>query len=118
MPSRTIEACGLGVVFQQPARLLYPLFCAIYHFKYGLPKIDLARKSIKSADYPKVRIALEKIDVLIATIKAAAKDHVEADVSADERKMYAAFDEHWVHAEERTTLTEYICKQISKALKA
>lgn len=99
-------------------RMFYPLFCAIYHLKFGLPKIKLARTSIKVGDYPKVKAVLEQIDGLIETIKAAALEHVEADISADERRMYAAFNEHWVHAEERTILTEYICKQLTRVLKA
>lgn len=117
----TIAAiCGndLSQLEFRATRLFYPLFCAIYHLKFGLPKITLSRTPLKASGYPRVKAVLEQIDGLIETIKDAALEHIEADISADERKMYAAFSEHWVHAEERTTLTEYICKQINKALKA
>lgn len=51
------------------ARLLYPLFCAIYHMQYGLPELTYGRKSIKPEDYPKIRIALQKIDSLFEKLE-------------------------------------------------
>lgn len=98
-------------------RLFYPLFCAVYHFRFVLPKLGADRAPLKPGDYPKVRIALEGVDELITKIKTAEEEHEEVVLSSEERKFYGAFNEHWVHADERTILTEYICKQILKVLK-
>jgi uncharacterized protein with ParB-like and HNH nuclease domain len=98
-------------------RLFYPLFCAIYHMKFGLPKLGVQRLSLKNIDYPKLKMALEGINELIERIKTAAAAHRDAAISSEERKFYDAFDEHWVHADKRTILTEYVCKQLIKALR-
>jgi len=102
--------------FSSP-RLFYPMFCAIFHLKYRLPKLGTTRKSFKTNDYPKLKIALEAIDGLVERIKASERAHEDIALSADERKFYAAYKEHWVHAEERTTLSDFICRQLVKALK-
>ena len=57
------------------ARLFYPLFCAVFHMKYGLPKLGLPRLAFKVSDYPKLRIALERVDDLLGKIKAAEAAH-------------------------------------------
>jgi len=98
-------------------RLFYPFFCAVYHMKFGLPKLNVARSAFKVSDYPKLKMALEKIDGLIERIKAAEDEHEEAELSSEERKFYDAYSEHWVHAEKRKILTEYICRQLVKALR-
>jgi uncharacterized protein YnzC (UPF0291/DUF896 family) len=98
-------------------RLFYPLFCAIYHMKFGLPNLNIGRSSIKVSDYPRMRMALEKVDGLIEDIRAAEAKHKEATLTVEERKFYDALTEQWVHAAKRTIVTEYICKQILKALK-
>lgn len=97
-------------------RLLYPLFCAIYHLKYGLPRLKFARKPFKAADYPKLKAALEALDDLITRIKEAEADHEEITLTSEERKFYDAYSVHWVHADKRTTLAEHICKKLTKAL--
>lgn len=98
-------------------RLFYPLFCAVYHMKFGLPKLTVTRSPFKIADYPKVKMALEGVDELVGKIKAAEDDNEEIALSSEERKFYDAYSEHWVHADKRKTLTEYICKQLVKALR-
>ena len=98
-------------------RLLYPLFCAVYHLSYGLPRLKAPRKTIKAADYPKVKATLEWIDELIDRISQAEKAGEEIDVSAEDRKFYDAWDEHTVHVAKRTIVTQYLCKRIVKALK-
>jgi Protein of unknown function DUF262 len=99
-------------------RLLYPLFCAVYHMKWGLPKLKSARKTIKVADYPKIKSGLEGIDMLIEKIKNAEAEHEEVTLSADDRKFYDALTVHWVHADKRTIMADYICRKITKALEA
>lgn len=97
-------------------RLFYPLFCAIYHLKFKLPRLHASRTSIKVAAYPKLKMTLEKISQLIENIDAAKKTNTNIQVSAEERRFYDAYDEHWVHAEQRTVLTQYICKQMVETI--
>lgn len=97
-------------------RLFYPLFCAVFHMRFGLPRFHSKRAAIKVSDYPKLKMVLEGVDALIDRIKEAEEAHEEAALSAEERKFYDAYSEHWVHADKRTVLTEYICRQMAKAL--
>jgi hypothetical protein len=97
-------------------RLFYPLFCAIYHLKYGLPKMRTARKTFKVSDYPKMGVALESVDELLTRIKEAEDDHEDIELTTEEKKFFDAFDEHWVHADKRATLADYISKKLTKVL--
>lgn len=98
-------------------RLLYPLFCAVFHLKFGLPRLRATRSSFKVSDYPKLKMVLERADALIDKLEAAADgDEVDAFTTED-RRFYDAYSEHWVHADKRTILTEYICKQLVKTLR-
>ena len=76
----------------------------------------VGRKPFRVSDYPKMRMALEGIDDLLSRITDAESDHEDITLTQDERKFYDAFDEHWVHADKRTTLTEFICKRLTKVL--
>ncbi|MFY9741456.1 MAG: DUF262 domain-containing protein [Candidatus Sulfotelmatobacter sp.] len=120
----TIDTIGgiLGADLPQlkfrATRLFYPLFCAVFHMKFGLPRLAVARSSLKVADYPKLKNALESVDELVERIEAARKANEEIVLSADDRKFYDAYSEHWVHAEERSVLTQYICKQLTQTLKS
>jgi hypothetical protein len=98
-------------------RLFYPMFCAIYHLKFGLPKLDAPRDSYKLSDYPKLKVALEHVDELIDKIEDAEASHEQIKLAPDERKFYDAYNEHWVHADKRTIMTTYICKLLVKALR-
>jgi hypothetical protein len=98
-------------------RLLYPLFCAVFHLKCGLPRLRSARAAIKVTDYPKLKMVLERVSELIDKIKAAEDEHKSIELSTEDRRVYDAYSEHWVHADKRTILTEYICKQFVKALR-
>lgn len=98
-------------------RLFYPLFCAVYHLKFGLPALDSPRESLKPSAFPKLKIALEQVDDLIERVEAADEAHEELKLSSEERRFYDAYSEHWVHADKRTVLTEYVCKILAKALK-
>jgi Protein of unknown function DUF262 len=103
--------------FSSP-RMFYPLFCAVFHMKFRLPRLGAKRLSFRAADYPKLKMVLEEIDELIDKIKDGEKKHEDVKLSAEERKFYNAYKEHWVHAEERTILTQYICKQFVEALRS
>lgn len=97
-------------------RLFYPLFCAIYHFKFGLPKLKSGRKSFRAADYPKMKTALEYVDGLLEKAQEFRKRPAALDLSPDDKKFYDAYSVHWVHADKRTIVTDYICRKLGKAL--
>jgi len=97
-------------------RLFYPLFCAVYHQKFGLPGFRGVKASIKIGDYPKLRLALESISGRVEQIEQAEARHEEIKLSSEERKFYNAYSVHWVHADKREILTEFICHQFAKAL--
>jgi hypothetical protein len=59
---------------------------------------------------------LEGIDDLLARIKEAAADHEDITLTAEEKRFYDAFSVHWVHADKRTILAEFICKKLTKSL--
>jgi hypothetical protein len=91
-------------------RLFYPLFCAVHHMKFGLPKLKTERATLRVVDYPKFKNALESIDELLETTKPSTPN-----ISADDRKFLNAYTVHWVHADKRITLTDYICRKLRKA---
>ena len=112
-----ILGASLPTLEFRAARLFYPLFCAIYHMKFGLPRLSSTRHSLNVADYPKLKNALEEVDDLIEKIETAQEADEDIDVSSEDRKFFDAYNEHWVHATNRTILTSYLCKQLAKALK-
>jgi hypothetical protein len=113
-----IAADDLPKLKFRATRLFYPLFCAIYHLRFGLPRLTAARASIRASDYPKLKMVLERIDDLIDRIETAAETSEAITLSAEDRKFYDAYSEHWVHADKRTVLTQYLCRQFVKALKS
>jgi hypothetical protein len=92
-------------------RLLYPLFCAVYHMKFGMQRVQAPRRSLKPSGYPKLKSVLEELDELIEGIDDGTKQPSE-----EQRKFYDAQDDHWVHAANRLQLTQYICRQFATAL--
>jgi hypothetical protein len=97
-------------------RLLYPLFCAIHHVKFGLPRLKSARTPFRAADYPKMKTALEYVDDLLEKVEEFRKNPAAPNLSADDRRFYDAYSVHWVHADKRTIVTDYICRKLGKAL--
>jgi hypothetical protein len=73
--------------------------------QFNLSKLQAPRQTIKTRDYPKVKTILEEVDQLIKNAVASNEDDEEVVLSVDERKFYEAYDEHWVHAANRTVLT-------------
>ena len=108
---------GQDLLAFRAVRLFYPLFCAVHHMKFGVPNLGAKRASFKASDYPKLKMALEKVNVLIEETKRAGEEHEDANLTVEERKFYDAYTEHTVHAAQRTVATEYICKQLVRALK-
>ncbi len=96
--------------FRAPA-LLYPLFCAVYHLKYTMPRVHAPRRPPKPPDYPKLRAVLEEMNDLIDEIKDGTRQPTE-----EQRRVYEALDTHWVHASNRLTITRYICQRFVAAL--
>jgi hypothetical protein len=97
-------------------RLFYPLFCAVYHLKFGLPKLGSPRTAFKPGDYAKMRIAMEQVDELIKKVEAAEETHEALKLSGEQRRFLDAYKEHWVHADNRTTMTSHICRLLVDAL--
>ena len=95
-------------------RLFYPLFCAVFHCRFGMPRLGAPRATLRAKDYPKLKIALERIDELIERVEGSP----DVTVSQEDRRFFDAYDEHWVHAENRTILTQYICRQFVKAVRS
>ena len=96
--------------FRAP-KLLYPLFCAVYHMKYGMPRVQAPRRTLRPTDYLKFKTVLEALDGLIDEIKEGTTHPTN-----EQRKFYDNQDVHWVHAANRTYLTKYICRQFIAAL--
>ena len=116
---RTIDIIG-GILEQEllafrAVRLFYPLFCAIYHMKFGLPNLSAKRASLRVSDYPKLKMALKKVNELIEEIKKAEDEHEQANLTLEQRKFHDSYTEHTVHAVQRIVATKYICKQLFKA---
>jgi len=97
-------------------RLFYPLFCAVYHCIKGMEGVTEARPNLREARYPRIRLELEKVDTLISQVKESIGGQAEAlgAISNQERAFYQAYNEHWVHAEERKTLFKFILKRIAQ----
>lgn len=99
-------------------RFFFPLFCAVYHLKFGLPRLQSPKESFKLSDYPKLKTTLEQVDRLIRSVEAAEDTDEPLKLSPEERRFRDAYSEHWVHADNRTILTEYIIRLIVKTLRA
>ncbi len=116
----TIDAIGAIVGDSMPrlkfraTRLFYPLFCAIYHMQFGLPRLQTPRHAIKVSDRAKLKNVVEEIDELIESVVAAEKAHEDIALSVEQRKFYDAYDEHWVHAPNRTVMTQFLCRQFAR----
>jgi hypothetical protein len=104
-------------------RLLYPLFCAVYHMHSGLPEMTGDRVPIKPPAYEKVRVALEHVDDIFEKLKVAEEEageqggEVSDPLTKGERAFYEAYVTHWVHAKNRKFATDYIHRLIAKSLK-
>jgi hypothetical protein len=118
----TMDALG-AIIGEQLAnlkirgtRLFYPAFCAVFHCKFGLPRLHAPRRAIKIVDYPKIRAAFERIDELLVRIEAARESREELTLSAEDKRFFDAYSVHWVHADRRTLMTQYFCRHFLKAL--
>ncbi len=107
---------GLRASRFRATRLLYPLFCALFHMQYELPKLAGARRVIHVAGYPKVRAALEEIAHEIDSLSEKGQP-TERVFPADTVGFYESWEEHWVHATNRRAMAQYICGRVVKALK-
>jgi len=93
-------------------RLFYPLFCAVYHMQFGLLRLQAPKRLIRSNNYPKTKIILEEVHLFIRNTAAAEKAHEDVRLSGEDRKFYEAYSVHWVHATNRTILTQYLCRKL------
>lgn len=107
---------GLATSYLSSTRLFYPFFCAIYHMQFGLNGFDHPREKIKTRDYPKILAALAVVDDIIVRQKSE-DTRLTNPLNAEELTFFKAYSEHWVHADERKTLTTFMHKLIVRALK-
>lgn len=107
----SIGGAQLPTLRFRATKLLYPVFCAVYHLKFGMPRVQSPRRTLRAADYPKLRTVLEELDDLIDAIEDGT-----AQATPEQRKFFEAQDVHWVHQTNRVALTQYICRQFNVAL--
>jgi len=107
----------IGSSILTTTRLFYPFFCSVFHMQYALPKLDDPRVSIKPASYPKIRSSLQEVDILLHKAKRESRGGSLEFLNAEQKKFFAAYNEHWVHAENRRLLTKHIDKLIRQAVK-
>ena len=79
--------------------------------KHGVGKLKSERMPFKTSDYPKMKTALESIEELIETSKPNSPN-----LSAEDRKFLEAYTVHWVHADKRAILADYISRKLRKAI--
>ena len=60
--------------------------------------------------------ALEDVDDMIAKIKEAESDLDAVTLTVDEKRFWDAFTVHWVHADKRIIMTEFLCRKLTKSL--
>lgn len=99
-------------------RLMYPMFCAMFHLKFGLPRLQAQRRAVRVVDYPKLKTALEQIDELIVRVENARENHEDPALSTEDSRFYDAYSVHWVHADKRTIMTQYFCRHFVRALRS
>ena len=127
-----------GSKFSEP-RLLYPLFCSVYHLQFGLPDMEYERRPFKQSDHPKLRVALEKVEEIFKKLEEEEerRQRIEAGetvvevhgeevdeeaiedfdpLTREERRFHDAYSVHWVHAENRRIRTHHICRLMVEAL--
>ena len=63
-----------------------------------------------------MKTALEYVDYLLEKVEEARKQPTALNLSADDGKFYDAYSVHWVHADKRTIVADYICRKLYKAL--
>jgi hypothetical protein len=97
-------------------RLFYPLFCAIYHLKHKMGKMKATRRTIRESQYAKLKNGLEYIDNLLVEIEDSRKNTRKLNLTADDKKFWDAYREHWVHADKRIIVADYVCKKMTEAL--
>jgi Protein of unknown function DUF262 len=97
-------------------RLFYPMFCSIYHLKFGLPHFTVPRKTVRVADYPKMKTALESIDALLEEIKESHTNPAALALSNVDSKFYESITVHFVHADKRLISAQYICRKLTRVL--
>jgi hypothetical protein len=111
---RTMDTIGEimqgGLVTSEFRRIhmFYTLFTSIYHLIFGLPGFDRLDVSLKNDDYPKIKIALEKIDLIFRK--------EEEERNADERQFLNAARRATTDASVRRFRTIYVCDIILNGL--
>lgn len=98
-------------------RLLYPLFCAIYHMQHGLPGLSVKHKNLSTSHHSRLRKALLQIEDIFTKVREEGVTEDLAYLTAEQRKFYKAYSSYWVRAANRKFLTQYLCKLMLQALR-
>ena len=98
-------------------RLFYPLFCAVYHLKYKLPRLQAPRVQPRTRHFPRYLAALQRIDEQVSIVEADRDLGGETPRATEIRAFVEAYDKHWVHATNRTLLTKFLCDRFLATLK-
>jgi hypothetical protein len=88
--------------------MFYTLFCSIYHMLFGMTELEVDRISFKQSDYPKINLALEKVEEIFE------KD----DLTKEERKFLDATRRATTDASVRKSRSEYVCALMVKAFQS
>jgi len=90
----TMDAIGgimggtLAVSKLSETRLLYPLFCSVYHMQFELPELACDRRPFKRSDFPKLRIALEKVEEVFRKLEEEAEKQQRIDAGEPAEEVY------------------------------
>jgi len=96
--------------------IFFPLFCAVYHMQFKLPRLNVGRVSIKQQSYSKIATTLQQVDSIFRKVKEEKETQQLTSLTAGQRRFYKAFSEYSVRAANRKYLTEYICRLISQGV--
>jgi hypothetical protein len=109
---RTMDVIGMlsagalaNTPFTSPV-LFYSLFCAVHHHLHGLPKMQVARRPFKEAQFPKVWSALESVDAIVWQEKPEGSEATFID----------SLKRHTTDEPVRQVRTEFLVKLIAKKL--
>jgi hypothetical protein len=89
--------------------MFYTLFTSIFHLLYGLPGLNKEEISLKPVDYPKIKIALEVIDLIFRR-----KDEM---LNGEERQFLTAARRATTDASVRRYRTLFVCDVIQFGLR-
>jgi hypothetical protein len=95
--------------FRRP-HVFYSLFCALYHFQYSMPSIDVRRRRIVKADYGKASEALVEINKIWRISEDSLND--------EQRRFLTGTRRATTDGPVRIHRCRYICEVLSRYLRS